>query len=65
MMNKLIKYFCALLAVLMIFTSSTVVFASTQSSILQSDGKYHTYTHNTKFDAFNKVMGIDVSEHNT
>ncbi len=63
-MNKLIKCFCTLLAVLMIFTSSTVAFASTQSSALQSDNKYHTYTHNTKFDAFNKVMGIDVSEHN-
>ena len=63
-MNKLIKYFSALLAVLMIFTSSTVAFASTQSSVLQSDNKYHTYTHNTKFDSFNKVMGIDVSEHN-
>lgn len=63
-MNKFIKYFSALLAVLMIFTSSTVAFASTQSSVLQSDNKYHTYTHNTKFDSFNKVMGIDVSEHN-
>ncbi len=63
-MKKFIKYFSALLAVLMIFTSSTVAFASTQSSILQSDGEYHTYTHNTKFDAFNKVIGIDVSEHN-
>lgn len=63
-MKKFIKYFSALLAVLMIFTSSTVALASTQSSILQSDGKYHTYTHNTKFDTFNKVMGIDVSEHN-
>ena len=63
-MNKLIKYFSALLAVLMIFTSSTVAFASTQSSVLQSDNKYHTYTHNTKFDSFNKVIGIDVSEHN-
>lgn len=60
-MKKLIKILSVFLAVIMAFASTSVAFASTKY-YSKYDGK--TYTHNTKFDTFNKVVGIDVSEHN-
>ena len=44
----------------MAFASTSVAFASTK---FYSKYDKKTYTHNTKFDTFNKVVGIDVSEH--
>lgn len=60
-MKKLIKILSVFLAVIMAFASTSVAFASTKF-YSKYDGK--TYTHNTKFDTFNKVVGIDVSMHN-
>lgn len=60
-MKKLIKILSVFLAVIMAFASTSVAFASTKY-YSKYDGK--TYTHNTKFDTFSKVVGIDVSEHN-
>lgn len=60
-MKKSIKILSVFLAVIMAFASTTVAFASTKY-YSKYDGK--TYTHNTKFDTFNKVVGIDVSMHN-
>ena len=53
-MKKSIKILSVFLAVIMAFASTSVAFASTKK----------TYTHNTKFDTLNKVVGIDVSMHN-
>lgn len=60
-MKKSIKILSVFLAVIMAFASTSVAFASTKY-YSKYDGK--TYTHNTKFDTFNKVVGIDVSMHN-
>lgn len=60
-MKKLIKILSVFLAVIMAFASTSVAFASTK---FYSKYDKKTYTHNTKFDAFNKVVGIDVSMHN-
>lgn len=60
-MKKSIKILSVFLAVIMAFASTSVAFASTKF-YSKYDGK--TYTHNTKFDTFNKVVGIDVSMHN-
>lgn len=60
-MKKSIKILSVFLAVIMVFASTSVAFASTKY-YSKYDNK--TYTHNTKFDTFNKVVGIDVSEHN-
>ena len=60
-MKKLIKILSVFLAVIMAFASTSVAFASTK---YYSKYDKKTYTHNTKFDTFNKVVGIDVSEHN-
>ena len=60
-MKKLIKILSVFLAVIMAFASTSVAFASTK---FYSKYDKKTYTHNTKFDTFNKVVGIDVSEHN-
>lgn len=60
-MKKLIKILSVFLAVIIVFASTSVAFASTKY-YSKYDNK--TYTHNTKFDTFNKVVGIDVSEHN-
>ena len=60
-MKKLIKILSVFLAVIMAFASTSVAFASTKF-YSKYDGK--TYTHNTKFDTLNKVVGIDVSMHN-
>ena len=53
-MKKLIKILSVFLAVIMAFASTK----------FYSKYDKKTYTHNTKFDTFNKVVGIDVSEHN-
>ena len=60
-MKKSIKILSVFLAVTMAFASTSVAFASTKY-YSKYDGK--TYTHNTKFDTLNKVVGIDVSMHN-
>ena len=60
-MKKLIKILSVFLAVIMAFASTSVAFASTK---FYSKYDKKTYTHNTKFDTFNKVVGIDVSMHN-
>lgn len=60
-MKKSIKILSVFLAVIMAFASTSVAFASTK---YYSKYDKKTYTHNTKFDTFNKVVGIDVSEHN-
>ena len=60
-MKKSIKILSVFLAVIMAFASTSVAFASTK---FYSKYDKKTYTHNTKFDTFNKVVGIDVSEHN-
>lgn len=60
-MKKSIKILSVFLAVIMAFASTSVASASTKF-YSKYDGK--TYTHNTKFDTFNKVVGIDVSMHN-
>lgn len=60
-MKKLIKILSVFLAVIMAFASTSVAFASTK---FYSKYDKKTYTHNTKFDTLNKVVGIDVSEHN-
>lgn len=60
-MKKLIKILSVFLAVIMAFASTSVAFASTK---FYSKYDKKTYTHSTKFDTFNKVVGIDVSEHN-
>lgn len=60
-MKKLIKILSVFLAVIMAFASTSVAFASTN---FYSKYDKKTYTHNTKFDTFNKVVGIDVSMHN-
>lgn len=60
-MKKSIKILSVFLAVIMVFASTSVAFASTKYYSKYDD---KTYTHNTKFDIFNKVVGIDVSEHN-
>lgn len=60
-MKKSIKILSVFLAVIIVFASTSVAFASTKY-YSKYDNK--TYTHNTKFDTFNKVVGIDVSEHN-
>lgn len=60
-MKKSIKILSVFLAVIMAFASTSVAFASTK---FYSKYDKKTYTHNTKFDAFNKVVGIDVSMHN-
>ena len=60
-MKKIIKIFSAILAVIMVLSSTSVAFAYTQTYSKYDD---KTYTHNTRFDALPKVIGIDVSEHN-
>ena len=60
-MKKSIKILSVFLAVIMAFASTSVAFASTK---FYSKYDKKTYTHNTKFDTFNKVVGIDVSMHN-
>ena len=45
----------------MVLSSTSVAFAYTQTYSKYDD---KTYTHNTRFDALPKVIGIDVSEHN-
>lgn len=60
-MKKSIKILSVFLAVIMAFASTSVAFASTK---YYSKYDKKTYTHNTKFDTFNKVVGIDVSMHN-
>ena len=60
-MKNLIKILSVFLAVIMAFASTSVAFASTKYYSKYDD---KTYTHNTKFDTLNKVVGIDVSEHN-
>lgn len=60
-MKKIIKIFSAILAVIMVLSSTSVAFAYTQTYSKYDD---KTYTHNTKFDALPKVIGIDVSEWN-
>lgn len=60
-MKKSIKILSVFLAVIMAFASTSVAFASTK---FYSKYDKKTYIHNTKFDTFNKVVGIDVSEHN-
>ena len=60
-MKKLIKILSVFLAVIMAFASTSVAFASTKFYSKYDD---KTYTHNTKFDTLNKVVGIDVSMHN-
>jgi len=60
-MKKLIKILSVFLAVIMAFASTSVAFASTK---FYSKYDKKTYTHNTKFDTFNKFVGIDVSMHN-
>ena len=60
-MKKLIKILSVFLAVIMAFASTSVAFASTK---FYSKYDKKTYTHNTKFDTLNKVVGIDVSMHN-
>ena len=58
-MKKLIKILSVFLAVIIVFASTSVAFASTK---FYSKYDNKTYTHNTKFDTFNKVVGIDVSQ---
>lgn len=60
-MKKIIKIFSTILAVIMVLSSTSVAFAYTQTYSKYDD---KTYTHNTRFDALPKVIGIDVSEHN-
>lgn len=60
-MKKSIKILSVFLAVIMAFASTSVAFASTK---FYSKYDKKTYTHSTKFDTFNKVVGIDVSMHN-
>lgn len=60
-MKKSIKILSVFLAVIMAFASTSVAFASTK---YYSKYDKKTYTHNTKFDTLNKVVGIDVSMHN-
>lgn len=60
-MKKLIKILSVFLAVIMAFASTSVAFASIKFYSKYDD---KTYTHNTKFDTLNKVVGIDVSMHN-
>ena len=60
-MKKSIKILSVFLAVIMAFASTSVAFASTK---FYSKYDKKTYTHNTKFDTLNKVVGIDVSMHN-
>ena len=60
-MKKVIKIFSAILAVIMVLSSTSVAFAYTQTYSKYDD---KTYTHNTRFDALPKVIGTDVSEHN-
>ena len=60
-MKKIIKIFSAILAVIMVLSSTSVAFAYTQTYSKYDD---KTYTHNTRFDALPKVIGIDVSEWN-
>lgn len=60
-MKKIIKIFSTVLAVIMVLSSTSVAFAYTQTYSKYDD---KTYTHNTRFDALPKVIGIDVSEHN-
>lgn len=60
-MKKIIKIFSAILAVIMVLSSTSVAFAYTQTYSKYDD---KTYTHNTRFDALPKVIGIDVSAHN-
>lgn len=60
-MKKSIKILSVFLAVIIVFASTSVAFASTKFYSKYDD---KTYTHNTKFDTLNKVVGIDVSEHN-
>ncbi len=60
-MKKLIKILSVFLAVIIVFASTSVAFASTK---FYSKYDKKTYTHSTKFDTLNKVVGIDVSMHN-
>lgn len=60
-MKKSIKILSVFLAVIMAFASTSVAFASTK---FYSKYDKKTYTHSTKFDTLNKVVGIDVSMHN-
>ncbi len=60
-MKKSIKILSVFLAVIMALASTSVAVASTKFYSKYDD---KTYTHNTKFDTLNKVVGIDVSEHN-
>lgn len=60
-MKKIIKILSTLLVVVLVLTSTSVAFASSKFYSKYDD---KTYTHNTKFDTLNKVVGIDVSEHN-
>ena len=60
-MKKIIKIFSTILAVIMVLSSTSVAFAYTQTYSKYDD---KTYTHNTRFDALPKVIGIDVSAHN-
>ncbi len=61
-MKKFIKIICTILAVIMVLETSFTAFASTNTVCKYDDNK--TYIHNTKFDSFAKINGIDVSEHN-
>lgn len=61
-MKKFIKIICTILAVIMVFQTSLTALASTNTVCKYDDNK--TYIHNTKYDSFTKINGIDVSEWN-
>ena len=67
-MKKSIKILSAFLAVIMAFASTSVAFASTKMTVKLLDKNSKTYTstftNDSRFDSFSRMMGIDVSEHN-
>lgn len=67
-MKKLIKILSVFLAVIMVLASTSVAFASTKMTVklFDKNNKIYTstFTNDSKFDSFSRMMGIDVSEHN-
>ena len=60
-MKKFAKILSFILAIAMVFSSSTTAYASTK---LKSKYSNKTYTHQSKFDGKDIVYGIDISQHN-
>ena len=60
-MKKVTKLLSVVLAIVMLFSTTTTAYASTR---LKSKYTHITYTHQSKFDGKNIVYGIDVSQHN-